>query len=172
LKTVIVVVEMFHPFSTPARTSNNVRERTQFQNVIRFGFRWSNFWSKLVGLRKRYENYTVSEWREYSIRARRHVIRTSRHRTQRDTYDEWTTKYVYDFIVSRALRSPGPGLLYYDDTIKYSLTTTVSITENKIALRSDDGKSNRSDCFTVLRFSVSRVAGKRIWGRSLYVRHG
>jgi len=35
--------------------------------------------------------------------------------------------------------------------------------ENKIALWSDDRKSNFSNNFTVLRFLVNRVVGKRIW---------
>jgi len=35
--------------------------------------------------------------------------------------------------------------------------------ENKIALRSDDRKSNFSNNFTVLRFLVNRVVCKRIW---------
>ena len=35
--------------------------------------------------------------------------------------------------------------------------------ENKIALRSDDRKSNFSNNFTVLRFLVDRVVCKRIW---------
>lgn len=52
----------------------------------------------------------------------------------------------------------------------YPLTTTQCVRarlfhsiENKIALWSDDGKSNFSDNFTVLRFLVNRVVGKRIW---------
>lgn len=45
----------------------------------------------------------------------------------------------------------------------YSCATRESI-ENKIALRRSDGpKSNFSNNFTVLRFLVNRVAGKRIW---------
>lgn len=35
--------------------------------------------------------------------------------------------------------------------------------ENKIVLWSDDRKSNFSNNFTVLRFLVNRVVGKRIW---------
>lgn len=35
--------------------------------------------------------------------------------------------------------------------------------ENKIVLRSDGRKSNFSNNFTVLRFLVNRVFGKRIW---------
>jgi len=65
-------------------------------------------------------------------------------------------------------RNPDPlfGLLYLYYYICLQLRNSRVYSdsiENKIALWSDDRKSNFSNNFTVLRFLVNRVVGKRIW---------